>query len=83
MRFTSCLALLVVILVMQPVRPSAQASSITLQPPSAFSSIADPAERSRAIFSEAAKVLTHPRCLNCHPMGDRPTQANDVHPHAP
>ena len=83
MRFTVCLALLVFITVMQPVYSSAQVPSSTLQPPSAFSSIADPAERSRAIFAEAAKVLTHPRCLNCHPMGDRPTQANDVHPHEP
>src|SRR5439155_15570731 len=53
------------------------------QPRSTFSSFSDPAERSRAIFAEAAKVLTHPRCLNCHPAGDRPTQADDIHPHEP
>src|SRR5262245_40085281 len=70
-------------LVMQPAHGSAQTPSSTLQAPSAFSSISDPAERSRATFAEAAKVLTHPRFLNCHPMGDRPTQANDVHPHEP
>jgi hypothetical protein len=83
MRFTVCLGLLVSIIVMQPACGSAQTSSNTLQPLSVFASIADPAERSRAIFTEAAKVLTHPRCLNCHPMGDSPTQANDVHPHEP
>jgi hypothetical protein len=57
MRFTVCLALLVFIIVMQPACASAQAPGNTLQPPSAFASIADPAERSRAIFTEAAKVL--------------------------
>lgn len=54
-----------------------------LQPPSSFDSIADPAERSRAYFVEAGKVILHPRCLNCHPNGDRPTQGSDMHPHLP
>jgi hypothetical protein len=54
-----------------------------LQPPAAFSAIADPAARSSALFTEAAKVLTHPRCMNCHPAGDRPLQGNDRHPHEP
>lgn len=27
-------------------------------------------------FTEIAKVLTHPRCLNCHPRDDRPRQGN-------
>jgi hypothetical protein len=50
---------------------------------SSFASIGDQAARSRAIFTEAAKVITSPRCLNCHPAGDRPTQANDLHVHMP
>jgi PPP family 3-phenylpropionic acid transporter len=54
--FPVCLALLVFIIVMQPAWVSAQAPSNTLQPPSAFASIADPAERSRALFTEAAAV---------------------------
>jgi len=29
--------------------------------------------RSRGLFNEAAKVLQHPRCLNCHPAGERPS----------
>jgi hypothetical protein len=61
---------------------SAQPSN-TLQPPSAFAAISDPAERSRAIFAEAAKVLTHPRCMNCHPATDRVLQGDDKHPHQP
>jgi hypothetical protein len=48
-----------------------------------FSAISDRAERSRALFVEAGKVLQHPRCLNCHPAGERPTQGIDMHPHSP
>ena len=54
-----------------------------LRPPSAFAGIADPAERSRALFGEVAKVLTSPRCMNCHPAGGHPTQGADRHPHDP
>ena len=43
-----------------------------------FDAIADRAERSRALFAEAGKVLQHPRCLNCHPVGERPTQGSDM-----
>jgi len=53
-----------------------------LRPPSAFSSIRDPAERSAALFVEAGKVLQHPRCVNCHPVGDRPSQGAG-YPHQP
>ena len=48
-----------------------------------FSSISDPAARSAAIFTELGKVLTHPRCLNCHPAGDRPRQGDLRRPHQP
>lgn len=48
-----------------------------------FSGIADRSERSRALFAEAGKVIQHPRCMNCHPVGERPTQGNDMHPHSP
>lgn len=54
-----------------------------LRPASDFTGIADPAQRSVALFEEAGKVLLHPRCVNCHPAGDRPTQGNDGHPHQP
>ena len=37
--------------------------------PSAFQNIGDPVQRSRTIFTEIGKVLTHPRCMNCHPAG--------------
>jgi hypothetical protein len=41
------------------------------------------AARSIALFREAGKVLQHPRCLNCHPAGDRPTQTDRMMPHRP
>ena len=41
------------------------------------------ATRSIALFREAGKVLQHPRCLNCHPVGDRPTQTDRMTPHRP
>jgi hypothetical protein len=59
------------------------AAQAELQPPSAFASIGDRGTRSRAIFTEAAKVITSPRCMNCHPANDHPTQGNDRHLHSP
>jgi hypothetical protein len=54
-----------------------------LRAPAAFADIADQAARSRALFAEVAKVFTSPRCMNCHPAGDHPTQGNDRHVHQP
>ncbi len=41
------------------------------------------AEKSRAAFAEASKVLLHPRCLNCHPPDDHPRQRDDHQLHDP
>jgi hypothetical protein len=54
-----------------------------LQPPSSFANIADPTQRSVALFVEAGKVLLHPRCVNCHPAGDRPLQGDTGALHEP
>lgn len=54
-----------------------------LKPASSFAGIKNENERSLALFGEAAKVITHPRCVNCHPAGDRPLQGIDGHPHLP
>lgn len=54
-----------------------------LKPASAFSDIADKDKRAIALFQEAGKVIQHPRCVNCHPAGDRPLQDDDGHPHLP
>src|SRR5262249_40665891 len=45
-----------------------------LRTPQAFEVYANPAERSRALFTEASRVMLHPRCANCHPNGDTPLQ---------
>lgn len=47
-----------------------------------FEGIADRAARSRALFTEMARVLVHPRCINCHPSGDAPHQRT-MEPHDP
>jgi hypothetical protein len=54
-----------------------------LQSRDAFSGIVDRTARSKALFSEAAKVLTDPRCMNCHPAGDHPLQGADHRIHDP
>jgi hypothetical protein len=54
-----------------------------LKSPAAFQSIANQSERSRAMFDEIGKVLTHPRCMGCHPVGDHPLQGADLHEHRP
>jgi hypothetical protein len=58
-------------------------ASDTLKPATDFSSIADKTARSVALFEEAGKVIQHPRCINCHPAGDRPLQGMTMHPHQP
>lgn len=55
----------------------------TLKTPADFAGIQNPEERSRALFEEAGKVITHPRCVNCHPNGNRPTQTDAMRPHNP
>jgi len=61
----------------------AHAQPAPLAPASAFSTIGDPHARSVAMFVEAAKVITSPRCMNCHPASRQPTQGDDLHPHVP
>ena len=39
-------------------------------------------DQARAAFDVVYDVLQHPRCLNCHPAGDRPLQSDDGRPHA-
>lgn len=53
---------------------ASQAGPNTLASPQSFAGIKDEKARSAALFVELGKVLTSPRCLNCHPSGDRPRQ---------
>jgi cytochrome c5 len=39
------------------------------------------ADASRAAFLQVYRVLTSPRCQNCHPAGDAPLQGDDSHEH--
>jgi len=39
------------------------------------------AAASRAAFLAAYPVFMHPRCMNCHPIGDVPLQGEDSHLH--
>ena len=61
----------------------AAAAQNTLAPPESFASITDTEQRSAAFFTELGKVLTHPRCVNCHPAGDRPRQGDLARLHQP
>lgn len=61
---------------------AAPPTKASLRAPASFAGIADPAARSRALFVEAGKVLQHPRCVNCHPVGDQPLQGAGE-PHLP
>lgn len=65
-----------------PSMPASGAAS-SLRDAEAFNDIGNVSARSQALFAEAGKVIQHPRCMNCHPLGDRPTQGMDMHPHNP
>jgi hypothetical protein len=39
------------------------------------------AEGAKKAFAQAAEVLFHPRCLNCHPSGDAPLIRDDSQTH--
>ena len=67
--------------------PTAYAQSADLSDklaaPESFAGIGDTAARSAALFTELGKVLTHPRCVNCHPVGDHPHQGEQGRLHQP
>jgi hypothetical protein len=62
---------------------NAELPATELRPISAFAAISDERARAVALFEEAGKVLTHPRCVNCHPASDRPRQTDRMRPHEP
>lgn len=55
----------------------------TLRDVASFNDIAEANARSVALFNEAGKVIQSPRCMNCHPATDRPTQGERMIPHQP
>ncbi len=40
-----------------------------------------PLDESEAAFNKMMDVLTHQRCMNCHPSDQTPKQGEDAHPH--
>jgi hypothetical protein len=75
-----------VVVALLAVMMTAQASNAlaeSLATPESFGAIGDTAARSAALFTEVAKVLQHPRCMNCHPAGDRPRQGDVRRLHQP
>jgi len=67
----------------QAVAATEPANPATLQPVSAFAAIKDKNARAVALFEEAGKVIQSPRCMNCHPATERPTQTDRMLPHQP
>lgn len=71
----------------RPLLPLAVAFAgvVTLSARPEAASRAQAAERddagARTAFHRVYAVLTHPRCLNCHPSGDAPLQGDDSHVH--
>lgn len=63
---------------MEPVK-----NPMTLKPVSSFDKIKNKKQRAVALFEEAGKVIQSPRCLNCHPATERPTQTDRMRPHEP
>jgi hypothetical protein len=55
----------------------------TLRPVAEFAAIRDSDRRAVALFEEAGKVIASPRCMNCHPAGERPSQTDALRPHQP
>jgi len=62
---------------------ASERASNGLASPESFSSISALPQRSAALFTELGKVLAHPRCVNCHPAGDRPRQGDFGRLHQP
>jgi hypothetical protein len=58
-------------------------NAVTLKDAASFASVADNNARAVALFTEAGKVIQSPRCMNCHPATERPTQTDKMIPHQP
>jgi hypothetical protein len=82
MRFPFLVALVLLMAVFTAYGESANPSD-SLATPESFARIGDTAARSAALFAELGKVLTHPRCVNCHPAGDHPRQGEQGRLHQP
>jgi cytochrome c5 len=83
MRLKAVAAALALLAGMASTYAASDAPARTLATPESFDKIGDPAARSAALFVEIGKVLSHPRCVNCHPAGDHPHQGELGRLHQP
>jgi hypothetical protein len=83
MRLQALVAVAALLMSMLTAYAVSDSPSDTLAAPESFAAIGDTATRSAALFVELGKVLTHPRCVNCHPAGDRPRQTDVSRLHQP
>jgi hypothetical protein len=83
LRTTSALAVIALLAMLMSTPAASGPRAGNLATPESFDAIGDTAARSAALFTEAGKVLTHPRCVNCHPAGDRPRQGDVRRLHQP
>lgn len=63
--------------------PQLQPGGKPLRDAASFAAIPDARARSVALFGEIGTVLTHPRCVNCHPATERPRQTDAKRLHQP
>jgi hypothetical protein len=82
-RLVSLAALIALLALVPAAKVESAQPADTLAAPESFAAISDAAARSAALFTEAGKVLTSPRCVNCHPAGDRPLQGDARRLHQP
>jgi hypothetical protein len=83
MRTTAVLTAIALLAMLMSTHAASGPPPENLATPEGFDAIGDAAARSAALFNEAGKVLTHPRCVNCHPAGDRPRQGDVRRLHQP
>jgi hypothetical protein len=83
LRFQLLVSLVAVVTSIAAGYAASETAPQALATPESFASIADTDARSAAMFTELGKVLTHPRCINCHPAGDRPRQGDLSRLHQP
>ena len=76
-------ALASLLIAVRTAQAASEPAPTSLAVPESFSSIANTSQRSVALFNELGKVLLHPRCVNCHPAGDRPHQGDLGRLHQP
>lgn len=78
---TTALLLASVLVIDNAGRAGSEQDRVPLSSVAAFGHITDDSARAAALFVEAGKVIQHPRCLNCHPAGDRPLQREEMRIH--